>query len=190
MQVTAITPITHAQLGELLARLRFGVDPSDLHGSLTGYLCAGGHASARDWLAALQLHTDEAETAAAANAPPLQQLFRECSAWLDDPDLRFEPLLPATDTPVDVRADALVEWCRGFLGGIGLAGRTEGNGYSSDCAEILQDFGTIAASHFEYSDSEEDESALAEVIEFIRVGVLLLHVELAATGVPKRATVH
>ena len=190
MPLTAPQPITHAQIGELLATLRFGVDPSDLHGSLTGYLCAGGHADARDWLAALQLQTDEAEAAAAANSALLQQLFRECSAWLDDPDLRFELLLPAADTPLDVRADALVEWCRGFLGGIGLAGRTETDGYSPDCDEILHDFGTIAASHFEYSDSEEDESALVEVIEFIRVGVLLLHSELAATGVPPKATVH
>lgn len=191
--MTSGLPITHAQLGELLDSLRFGVEPSDLHGSLTGFLCAGGRASAGDWIGALQLHVDdldEAEAAAVRDAPPLQQLFSECSAWLDDPDLRFEPLLPAADTPVDVRADALVEWCRGFLGGIGLAGAADARSLSSDCAEILNDFGTIAASRFEYADSEEDESALAEVIEFIRVGVLLLHSELASRGAPKQATLH
>lgn len=188
--MTVTAPITHAQLGELLATLHFGVDPSDLHGSLTGFLCAGGRASARDWLAALRVEVDEAEAAAAMNAAPLQQLFSECSAWLDDPDLRFEPLLPSLETPVDIRADALVEWCRGFLGGIGLAGVTEAGHLSPDCAEILKDFGTIAASRFEYADSEEDESALAEVIEFIRVGVLLLHTELAAAAVPAKVTVH
>jgi uncharacterized protein YgfB (UPF0149 family) len=87
---------------------------------------------------------------------------------LSDTDLRFEPLLPSAETPVDVRADALVEWCRGFLGGIGLAGTNQTHGLSPDCAEILRDFSTIAGSRFEYADSEEDESALAEVIEFIR----------------------
>ena len=189
-QVTANLPITHAQLGELLATLQFGVDPSDLHGSLTGFLCAGGHADSRDWLTALQLETDETEAVAAANAGPLQQLYLECSAWLDDPDLRFEPLLPATDTPVDVRADALVEWCRGFLGGVGLAGAADRSGLSADGAEILRDFGPIAGSHCEYADSVEDESALSEGSEFIRVGVLLLHSELAVTGAPKKATLH
>lgn len=188
--MTATLPITHSQLGDLLAALRFGVDPSDLHGSLTGYLCAGGQAEARNWLAALRVETDTAEAVAAAGSATLQQLFRECAAWLEDPDLRFEPLLPAADTPVEVRADALVEWCRGFLGGIGLAGAADADGLSPDCAEILRDFGTIAASHFEYSDSEEDESALAEVLEFIRVGVLLLHKELAAATVPVKVTVH
>ena len=183
-------PITHAQLGELLAALRFGVDPSDLHGSLTGYLCAGGRADAHDWLSALQLQLDEAEAAAALEAAPLQQLLRECSAWLADPDLRFEPLLPAPETPLELRADALVEWCRGFLGGIGLAGAADKGTLSPDGAEILRDFGTIAGSHFEYADREEDESALAEVIEFVRVGVLLLHSELVASGAPKKATLH
>lgn len=188
--MTAAAPITHAQLGELLATLRFGVDPSDLHGSLTGYLCAGGQANARDWLAALQVQLDDAEAAAAVRSATLQQLFAECAAWLADPDLRFEPLLPAADTPLDVRADALVEWCRGFLGGVGLTGTADQRGLSADCAEILRDFGTIAGSHFEYADSEEDESALAEVIEFIRVGVLLLHAELARAGMPAKTTLH
>ena len=190
IRVTATLPITHAQLGQLLANLRFGIDPSDLHGSLTGYLCAGGRADARGWLAALELQPDDAAAAAKADTAVLQQLFGECAAWLSDPDLRFEPLLPAAETPVDVRADALVEWCRGFLGGVGLAGANATHGLSPDCAEILRDFSTIAGSRFEYADSEEDESALAEVIEFIRVGVLLLHSELAPDAPRARATLH
>jgi uncharacterized protein YgfB (UPF0149 family) len=78
--VTATLPITHAQLGQLLANLRFGIDPSDLHGSLTGYLCAGGRADARGWLAALELQPDDSAAAAKADTAVLQQLFRECSA--------------------------------------------------------------------------------------------------------------
>ena len=92
IRVTATQPITHAQLGQLLANLRFGIDPSDLHGSLTGYLCAGGRADARGWLAALELKPDDSAAAAKADTTVLQQLFRECSAWLSDPDLHFEPL--------------------------------------------------------------------------------------------------
>ena len=38
-----------------------------------------------------------------------------------------------------------------------------------------------AAAHFDYAaDDEEDENALAEVLEFVRVGTLLLHAELGA----------
>lgn len=176
--------ITHAQLGEMLARSRLGVGASDLHGSLTGYVCGGGSAGARGWLAALELEPG-------TELPPaaVARLYADCTAWFGDPELAFEPLLPATDSTLDARADALVEWCRGFLGGLGLAGVSERRGLSDDAKEILRDLGTIAGSRFEYADAEEDENALAEVIEFIRVGVLLLHAELTAAPGGK-ATVH
>jgi len=77
-----------------------------------------------------------------------------------------------------------VQWCRGFLGGLGLSGANLESGLSEDGAEILRDFGTIAASRFEYDDAEEDETALTEVLEFIRVGVMLLHAELAPVPEP------
>lgn len=174
-----VPAITHAQLGEMLARLHVGVGASDLHGSLTGYICGGGGAGARGWLAALELQTDPEVD---LSLPAFARLYEDCVAWFGDPELRFEPLLPETDATLDTRADALVEWCRGFLGGLGLAGVSKRQGLSADAAEILNDLGTIAGSRFEYADAEEDESALAEVIEFIRVGVLLLHAELATAG--------
>lgn len=172
-----MTTITHAQLGEVLDRLHVGVSPSDLHGSLTGYLCAGNRAreSTRDWLSALELECDPAN---AVSNDLLAELHDQCASWLNDPELRFEPLLPTAESALQERAEALVQWCRGFLGGLGLAGAPGYAELSEDAREILQDFGAIAGSRFEYADREEDENALAEVLEFIRVGVLLLHAEL------------
>lgn len=145
---------------------------SDLHGSLTGYLCAGGRAGAEDWPAALELEPD-----AKGDHEVLRRLYRDCRAQLDDPDLGFEPLLPDSETPVEQRADALVEWCRGFLGGVGLSGAPV-SALSPDATEVLADISRIASSRLDYDDAEEDESALTEVLEFVRVGVLLLRTEL------------
>lgn len=178
--------ITHAELGQLLAVNHCGVSASDLHGSLTGYLCGGGSTSPRQWLEALALDFADGEI------PPaqLEQLYLDCSAWLADPDLVFEPLLPEGQASVAVRADALVEWCRGFMGGLGLSGHGSGaRRLSSEAEEILGDLSTIAGSRFEYKDAEEDENALAEVVEFIRVAVLLLHAELTSAA-HANATVH
>lgn len=167
-------PISHQALSETLSRLQTGVNASDLHGSLTGYLCAGGVTTAEGWIDALSL-----DLGAAGGDEVFGQLYRVCRQQLDDAELAFEPLLPTDEIVLGIRAEALVDWCRGFLGGIGLAGTGRlGKGMSNDAREIVQDFSNIAASNLEYTGSEEDERALAEVVEFVRVGVLLLCSEL------------
>ena len=168
------TSLTHAELSAALKTLQLGVGASDLHGSLTGYLCAGGKAGAEDWLRMLAIEPGPAGT---LDDPILRRLYTECRAELGDPDLGFEPLLPAADTPVEHRAEALVEWCRGFLGGVGLSG-AQPRVMSPDATEVLADISRIASSRFDYDDAEEDESALSEVLEFVRVGVLLVHAEM------------
>src|ERR1043165_9389630 len=95
-EVNAPAPVTHAQLAELLASSHFGIGPSDLHGSLTGYLCGGGVADARDWLRARGPEVEAADPAAIP-ADVMAYLYEQCAAWFDDPDLAFEPLLPASD---------------------------------------------------------------------------------------------
>lgn len=182
------TAISYNELGDALARAQAGVGASELHGSLVGYQCGGGSADARRWFDVLEFDQD-GDVAAALPPGLLEQLHRECSTWLADPELGFEPLLPGADTPIEARADALVEWCHGFLGGFGLAGAGHRGSLSPDAQEILGDFGTIAATRFEYAGNEDDEAALAEVVEFIRVGALLLHAELHAAP-QSGATLH
>jgi uncharacterized protein len=177
--------MTYAELAAALKTLRLGMGASDLHGSLTGYLCAGGRAGAAEWPHALAL---EPEPPATLNDAALQRLYTDCRAQLEDPDLAFEPLLPGSDQPVEQRAEALVEWCRGFLGGVGLSG-AQPRGLSVDATEVLSDINRIASSRFDYDDAEEDETALSEVLEFVRVGVLLLHAEMRKPR-SSRHTVH
>jgi uncharacterized protein YgfB (UPF0149 family) len=177
------SPLTHAELASALQTLRVGVGASDLHGSLTGYLCAGGSAGVDDWPAALEIEPDPAVH---LHDETLRQLYRDCRAQLDDPELGFAPLLPDADEAVERRAEALVEWCRGFLGGVGLSGSLM-QSMSADANEVIADFGRIAQSRFDYDDAEEDETALSEVLEFVRVGVLLLHTELTRPRAARRS---
>lgn len=170
-------PLSHAELDAALADMQLGVSASDLHGSLVGYLCGGGKADAAQVLDALQLESGDAHARDRAHAV-VGELYAACRRDLDDPEMGFEPLLPGEDQSLERRADALVEWCRGFLGGFGLAGSAAFSRLSDDGAEILDDFGTIAASQLVGGDREEDERALTEVLEFVRVGALLIHAEV------------
>ncbi len=187
--MSATEPLGYDELDAALVRLRLGTDASELHGSLSGYLAGGGVLGGQSLLRALQLDEEAAEPSP-ADRSMLDRLARDCLAELVDPELGFEPVLPADDRPLTERADALVEWCRGFLGGFGLAGAGAHAEMSAEAQEILRDLGTIAASAFEFGDEGEDEDALIEVHEFVRMGAMLLFAECHSSGTSANDTVH
>ena len=162
----------HAEVSAELAAMALGIDACELHGSLVGFLSGGGRAARGDWLQRLALEAGSGGTPAEHSA--LEQLFDASVAQLDDDELGFELLLPPESTPLGERADALLAWCRGFLGGFGLASGSHPP-LSPESAEALEDLGRIAGSALSYEDPDADEEALAEVGEFVRVAALLLH---------------
>ena len=179
--------ITHGDLDHSIAVAQLGVDASDLHGSLTGYLCAGGKATPQRWLTDLALDDE----GVGAEADVFEQLHADVSAALEDNALSFAPLLPSDREPLAERAEALVAWCRGFLGGIGLADATDRVAtLDDDGQEMLRDLGHIAASRLELDGGEEDEQSLVELIEFVRVAVLSLHAEFNRPSAQSSRTVH
>jgi uncharacterized protein YgfB (UPF0149 family) len=182
-------PVGHAELAEALARLRLGTSASELHGSLAGFVSGGGRFGSGSILTALHLEAGE-HVAGPDDEALLLRLRRQCELALDDSDLTFQPLLPDDETPLPERAESLVEWVRGFLGGFGLAGADAHAGLTEDAREVLRDMGTIAASEFDFGDDAEDEDALIEVIEFVRVGALLLHAERSHAQAPSSGTLH
>ncbi|HEV2680813.1 MAG TPA: UPF0149 family protein [Rhodanobacter sp.] len=187
--MTATGLVGHDDIDALIMRLRLGTEASELHGSLCGYLAGGGSLRGTSVLAALQLD-GEATDPAPDDQALLQRLARQCETELADPELGFEPLLPADDRPLTERADAMVDWCRGFLGGFGLAGTAAHAQLSDEAQEILRDLGTVAASSFDFGDETEDEDALIEVQEFVRVAAMLLHTECTAHDPSANGTVH
>jgi uncharacterized protein YgfB (UPF0149 family) len=187
--MTATGLVGHDDIDALIMRLRLGTEASELHGSLCGYLAAGGSLHGTSVLAALQLD-GEATDPSADDQALLQRLARQCETELTDPELGFEPLLPADDRPLTERADAMVDWCRGFLGGFGLAGTSAHAQLSEEAQEILRDLGTVAASSFDFGNEAEDEDALIEVQEFVRVAAMLLHTECGAHDPSASGTVH
>ncbi len=181
--------VEYEPLDALVQRLRLGTTASELHGSLCGYLAGGGSMSGNSLFAQLQLD-GEVGTPSTADQATLAQLVQQCATALGDPEMGFAPLLPADDRPLDERADATAEWCRGFLGGFGLAGASTHAKLTDEAQEMLHDLGAIASSSFDYGDENEDEDALIEVHEFIRVGAMLLHAECSVRDHPASDTVH
>lgn len=181
--------IGYDELDDVIAHLRLAISASEVHGSLCGFLAGNGRLGRRPFLEVLHLDAGGI-TVGAADQAALDQLVRQSEAELADPELGFEPLLPADDRPLEERAESLVDWCRGFLGGFGLAGAEAHGKLSEEAQEILRDLATIASSAFDFGDEGEDEDALIEVHEFVRMGAMLLFAECAGRSKPNSDTVH
>jgi uncharacterized protein YgfB (UPF0149 family) len=152
-------------------QLHLGIDAAELHGSLCG-LISGGKAGDREhWLG---LALADPDTAPVDPASALDRMYLASIEALSSPELGFALLLPDDDMPVSERGEALLAWCRGFLGGFGLAAGAA-PAMSEESSEALADLGRIASSDLSYDDPDADEDALEEVAEFVRVAVMLLH---------------
>lgn len=159
---------SHAEVVAGLARVGAGIDASELHGLVVGFLVAGAALAGNDW--PQRLHVDIASDAL-TEGEALARLPAASEVALADPELSFAPLLPADDVPVAARADALFSWCRGFLAGFSLV--PERAPLTEDAQEAFSDLAEIAA--FALQEEEQDEAALVEVTEFTRLAVLLIH---------------
>lgn len=187
--MTAIGIVGYDDIDALIVRLRLGTDASELHGSLCGYLAGAGSLGNSSLLAALELD-GEATAPSAADLALLQRWVKQSEAELADSELGFEPLLPEDDRPLPERAEAMIEWCRGFLGGFGLAGTTAHAQLSDEAQEILRDLGMVASSSLDFGNETDDEDALIEIQEFVRVAAMLLHAECNTADSSSRGTLH
>lgn len=161
---------THDDVDTQAREAQLATPASALHGSLCGWLAGGGPVSA-DWPAKVLV---DDQIAAPAPDSALARLAEASAAQMSDRDFNFQLLLPDDDAPLAERSGALFEWCRGFLGGFGLAAG-EARGLSEESREALDDIARLAAAQPQDDGDEEDEDALEELVEFVRVATLLLH---------------
>ena len=95
----------------------------------------------------------------------------------------FQPLLPDESEPIEVRALALALWCSGFIDGCGMCIaelnidiKGIGNG---EVPEIIEDFSQISTlDPNSILQEEEEEIALMELVEYVRVSVQLFYENL------------
>ncbi len=153
-----------------IGRLALSVAASELHGALCGWL-AGGGANDGQWLA--RVLADDA-LAAPHEGTALEELRLASAAQLVDRSFDFGLLLPDSDATLIARSGAVFDWCRGFLGGFGLAAGSSAV-LSPESSEALADIAKLAAAQAQEDGDEEDEAALVEIEEFLRVATLLLH---------------
>jgi uncharacterized protein YgfB (UPF0149 family) len=167
-------------------------EPPEAHGTLAGALCSSGEYGLTDWLR--EILPDEESEVPALQSDVLQGAYNTMVRTLVGHDSDFAPLLPDDDEPIGERTEALSQWVQGFLYGLGSGVTGDPARVSPEAGEIVRDFIEIAHGVEAEDDSEESEMAFAEVVEFVRVGVQLLFVELAPArgqeAAPGAASIH
>lgn len=168
------TPLpAYADLEQALFKTALKLHPSQAHGIICGMLCGQAPKDA-DWE---KVVTGGKETKDVHSL--LQAVFDASNAQLNSFDFDFELLLPVDDEELMTRAEALTLWCQGFLTGLEQANVPVAHREPGDASEAIADLIEIAKMNFEeVISNEEDEVAYVELIEFVRMAVLLIFQEM------------
>jgi uncharacterized protein len=167
----------YPHIQQLLNQEHALAEAAEAHGTLVGCLCAAAGYKFEDWLREI-LPEGRADPQASET---LRDVYAAALDALEQPDMGFEPLLTSDAQPIDARTTALAEWCQGFLYGLGAGNIPDASRLPGEVGEIVRDFAEITRAGVDGAESEEsNESAYAELVEFVRVGVQLLYEELSA----------
>lgn len=168
--------VTFPEISRVLQTLHSSVAAAESHGCLCGALCTSPQYSLERWLDEL---VPEPDADPDDNRGPLRLLFADTVRSLRSDEMEFQLLLPDDEDALEQRAIALSQWCQGFLYGFGTGYPVPAAQLPSEVDEVLRDLTQIGQATVETGeDGEEEEQAYAEIVEYVRVGVQLIHDEL------------
>jgi len=153
----------------------------EAHGLFTGILCGSSSEQKKKkwlWLSLLDLNVDDSDMLAQEAIGVVDEFFGATLNGLSASELDFK-LAIEEHASLDERLEDFSIWVQGFLYGLGLSHNEDFSKNSEQVQEFMQDLLQISnAEEYELSDDDEDERALFELIEYVRVGVLLVFEEL------------
>ncbi|WP_409524587.1 UPF0149 family protein [Nitrincola sp. MINF-07-Sa-05] len=153
------------------------VSPSELHGILAGHLAAGARFDPDTLLRVVAELMDLDILSGEKIKLILLELYQITLAQLQSTEFSLQLLMPDDVHQLEQRADALGDWCSGFLSGFGLYAARHAQ-LSEEVTETLHDLAQIAQIAAESEAAgDEDEADLMEVYEYVRMAALLVFTE-------------
>lgn len=179
---------SYAELSRALSHTNLKLHASQVHGLVCGLL-SGNPKTTSAWE---ELVTGGKETPKAHEL--LQSLYDQSAKQLGEMLFEFQLLLPSDEDELPHRAEALTLWCQGFLTGLKMAEVQIVGRKPSELTEAIDDMIEIAKMNYEQVvASEEDEAAYTELVEYVRMAVILIYEELRAndnTAPPSKTPTH
>jgi len=151
---------------------------AECHGVACGLLCRLPDASLDAFIGLLDM-LELVNTPGTGLKMSLEELLNSTRLQLADEDMGLSLWLPNDDEMLEERTMALSQWCSGFLAGLGSSGDDTLKGLSDDASDALKDLQQISTAEVANTDeSEEDENAFVEIVEYIRVVILMIREDL------------
>ena len=177
------TEVDYDNLDDALRRCGASWDAAQAHGLLSSRLAVNGADAGLDWLQQVLEGTNESDALRAECAGLLNTLFQDTLRQLSERLSEFKPFLPDDSDSASMRAAALAHWCEGFLHGlvsVDHGAALKERLAKEPLADIIKDMLQLTrAAVDDASDDETNETAYAEIVEYVRVAAQLAYEELA-----------
>ncbi|SHE20962.1 UPF0149 family protein [methanotrophic endosymbiont of Bathymodiolus puteoserpentis (Logatchev)] len=167
--------MSYSEVNSIILQRDAAESAAEVHGIATAMLCLDSAAEASSWMTEAffeDAHLLEEDKYALIN------LFDETKALLAGDEFLFDLYLPEDEeASLTVRCTALIQWCRGFLFGLGRASNPEQ--WSSGIQEILKDIVEFTKLDTDIEEGDDEaEGSLVEIQEYLRASTMLIRTEL------------
>jgi len=164
------------------------LSPSEVHGTIVGAMCNHMKSGVSpDLLKLIEPNADANEGRFTQLSSTLYDLYRETSELLIESKDGFDLILPSEDEPIELRVDGIATWCKGFVLGLLYNNTFSIDQLPESGAEIARDLMEIAEAAAGADDENEEDWALAELHEYIKVGSQLIFEFIYAESAAKDA---
>ncbi len=165
--------------------------PAECHGIIVGVVSGRGDQNPGLWVSHIMGDNATAgEPSEALMLRVLEALRQHVITQLHAADMGFQLCVPDDEVSLEIRAGSLVEWCEGFLFGLGLTG-LDIRALSAEAQEFITDMGDITRLNVSVAEPlEEDEVNYAELYEYVRTGVQIVYDELHSNPDSENEVLH
>lgn len=154
------------------------VHPSYAHGVWLGMIVGGMNCSPKAWADKIMGKADAWNTFSVPVQHMLLALAESSVEQLGDSHYVLQLLLPDDEDELEDRLLSLGQFCEGFTEAFTDQSATHAVLLDADAAEALSDIKQVKDLSLELSHEPEDETDFMEVLEYVRVGICLIHQSL------------
>lgn len=176
--------ISYTEFEQKLQGLGVQISAAEVHGILSGMLSVAEPKDPDAWRSALEEILDCGKPDR-EHWSMFTKLKTKILADLNHKAFAFKLMLPDDEVSLQLRLEALADWCRGYLSGLGLVGMTAMALNNPVVKELLEDLSQIAQLSPKTDESEDDEKNYVELLEYVRIAVQNIYLELQSINKQK-----